>query len=218
MGTGPAVVRTESIKGRGDSEYSTFVLAKADPSKPLAPESNTPEQWWERVTWFQERIVPIAEEFKTRLGVHPQDPGRPLNFGGVNEGLSSFEGMKRYIEIKPSPYIGFNFCQGTMTENLEDPNNQIHDVIRYFGSRNKIFNVHFRNIRGKRYNFSEVFHDEGDIDMGKCIETYRSVGYDQMLIPDHTPRVVGKPNASAEGFAFAYGYIRGLLQQEAKKV
>lgn len=217
MGTGPAVVRTGMRPGRGASQYSAYRLADADPSKPLAPEPNTIDQWWERVTWFQERIVPMAEEFKVRLGVHPQDPGRPPNFGGVNEGLGSFEGMKRYIEIKPSPYIGFNFCQGTMTENLEDPNNQIHEVIRYFGSRNKIFNVHFRNIRGKRNDFAEVFHDEGDINMGRCVATYREVGYDQMLVPDHTPRVPGKPNASNEGFVFAYGYIRGLLQQEANK-
>ena len=31
---------------------------------------------------------------------------------------------------------------------LKDPDREIHDVIRYFGSRKKIFNVHFRNIKG----------------------------------------------------------------------
>ena len=32
---------------------------------------------------------------------------------------------------------------------LKDPAKEIVDVIRYFGTRNKIFNVHFRNIRGR---------------------------------------------------------------------
>jgi len=38
---------------------------------------------------------------------------------------------------------------------LRDPGREIYDVIRYFGSRQKIFNVHFRNIRGGRDRFQE---------------------------------------------------------------
>ena len=48
-----------------------------------------------------------------------------------------------------SPYHGLNFCQGTIAEMLDDPANEIFDVIRWFGERGKIFNVHFRNIKGK---------------------------------------------------------------------
>ena len=40
----------------------------------------------------------------------------------------------------------------------------VNAVIRYFGSRKKIFNVHFRNIRGHRNDFAEVFPDEGSVD------------------------------------------------------
>ena len=38
---------------------------------------------------------------------------------------------------------------------LQDPGKEIYDVIRWFGSRKKIFNVHFRNIRGQRDDFME---------------------------------------------------------------
>jgi mannonate dehydratase len=31
-------------------------------------------------------------------------------------------------------------------------------------------------------------------------------------MPDHVPDVPGRPEAQRESFAFAYGYIRGLLQ------
>ena len=44
---------------------------------------------------------------------------------------------------------------------LADPGEEIFDVIRYFGTRKKIFNVHFRNIRGHRNDFLEVYPDEG---------------------------------------------------------
>jgi mannonate dehydratase len=41
-------------------------------------------------------------------------------------------------------------------------------VIRWFGERGKIFNVHFRNIKGKKLDFMEAFPDEGDMDMPRA--------------------------------------------------
>ena len=49
-------------------------------------------------------------------------------------------------------------------------------MIRYFGSRGKIFNVHFRNIRGGFLNFQETFIDDGDVDMLKAMRVYKEVG------------------------------------------
>jgi len=51
---------------------------------------------------------------------------------------------------------------------LERPGEEIYDVIRYFGSRGKIFNVHFRNIKGGFLHFKRLFqmmgrgHDSSD--------------------------------------------------------
>jgi mannonate dehydratase len=94
---------------------------------------------------------------------------------------------------------------------LADPGAEIFDVIRYFGSRKKIFNVHFRNIRGHRNDFLEVYPDEGDIDFVKAIRVYKEVGYPYMLMPDHVPLATNDPG-SLQSFAFCYGYIRALLQ------
>jgi len=88
-------------------------------------------------------------------------------------------------------------------------------VIRYFGSRKKIFNVHFRNIKGGRNNFiAEIFPDDGDIDFVKALKVYREVGYEDLLMPDHAPAVPGQPDASRENFPFEFGYIRGLIEAE----
>ncbi len=91
---------------------------------------------------------------------------------------------------------------------LEKPGEEIYDVIRWFGSRGKIVNVHFRNIRGRRGDFQEVYPDEGDVDMWKAVKTYQEVGYDGMLMYDHIPDA-DDGDASR---AFAYGYIRALIQ------
>jgi len=104
-----------------------------------------------------------------------------------------------------------NFCQGTVSEMLQKPGEEIFDVIRYFGTRHKIFNVHFRNIRGHRDNFAEVYPDEGDVDFVRAIQVYKEVGYSGALIPDHVPHAPNDPE-DEQSFAYCFGYIRALIQ------
>ena len=61
--------------------------------------------------------------------------------------------LRLLTSMHESPYHGLNFCQGTVSEMLERLGEEIYDVIRYFGSRKKIFNVHFRNIKGGVLDF-----------------------------------------------------------------
>lgn len=208
------VVRTERTPGRGGSSYSTFKYkgAKQDPALTEAGPVSSDEMW-ERITYFLNRVVPVAEENEVRMACHPHDPGmpEPEGFRGVHRVLGSVNGLERFIEIKPSPYHGLNFCQGTVSEMLSDPATQIFDVIRYFGSRKKIFNVHFRNIHGRFLDFQETFPDCGDVDMLKALRVYKEVGYDGMLMPDHVPIIAGD-EGGRQAFAFAFGYIRGLMQ------
>jgi len=208
------VVRTGSrTPGRGDATYSTWKFKEAKPNTPLTKAGPVnADQYWERITYFLEKVIPVANEYKVRMACHPHDPGMPPEgYQGINTVLGTPDGLKKFVSIKESPYHGLNFCQGTVSEMLQDPGKEILDVIRYFGSRKKIFNVHFRNIRGKRDDFLEVFPDEGDVDFVKAIQVYREVGYPYLLMPDHVPNAPGDPGG-LQSFAFAYGYIRGLIQ------
>ena len=207
------IPRTAPTKGRGGARYSTFVYegAKQDPPLTIAGRVDA-DLYWERITYFLERVVPVATEHKVRLACHPQDPGMPKGKGwrGVETVLGSVDGLKRFVSIAESPYHGLNFCQGTVSEMLDKPGEQIFEVIRYFGTRNKIFNVHFRNIQGGFLNFRESFIDDGAVDMLKAMRVYKEVGYDGMMMPDHVPHVEGD-ESQAQGFAFAFGYIKALI-------
>jgi mannonate dehydratase len=207
------IPRTAPTPGRGPSRYSTFVYADGKQDPPLTIAGPVSEDlYWERITYFLERVVPVAEEYKVRIGCHPQDPGMPRGKGwrGVETVLGSVDGLKRFVSIKESPYHGLNFCQGTVSEMLAKPGEEIFDVIRYFGMRKKIFSVHFRNIAGGFLNFRETFIDNGDVDMLKAMRVYKEVGYDGMMMPDHVPQVEGD-TGQFQGFAFAFGYIKALI-------
>ena len=208
------VVRTKPTPDRGGALYSTFKYDEAmRENSPLTEAGHvSAEEYWDRITYFLKRVVPVADESKVKMACHPQDPGLPKEgFRGVQAVLSNVDGLKRFVEIMPSPYHGLNFCQGTVSEMLPNPGEQIYDVIRYFGERRKIFNVHFRNIRGGLLNFEETFPDNGSVNMVKAIHTYKAVGYDGMLMPDHIPNL-GVPAGPEQAFAFEFGYISALLQ------
>jgi len=199
--------------GRGDAMLSTWRLKDAHPDPPLTRAGRVDaDRFWECITYFLARVIPVAEEYKIHMACHPHDPGvPPEGYQGVVRVLGTVDGLKRFVSIQESTYHGLNFCQGTVSEMLRNPGQEIYEVIRYFGSRKKIVNVHFRNIRGHRDDFVEVFPDEGSVDMVKALQVYREVGYSGMLMPDHVPQAPGDPQG-LQSFAFCYGYIRGLLQ------
>ena len=202
--------RTESVPlGRGNSRYSTWDLEKADATprydEPLSAETN-----WERITYYLERVVPVAEECKVRMACHPCDPWLPPGFKGVDRVLGGPEGFKRFIQICESDYHGVNLCLGCMAEASTDPLEQVPEIIRYFGSRNKIFLCHFRNIVGARNKFQEVWPDEGVMSMTRNMKALKDVGYPHMIVPDHAP---GHPDSDAyQAWAYEFGYIQAMIQ------
>ena len=206
------VLRTDSTPGRGGSSYSTWRLHEAGERSLTRAETVTEDAFWERISYFLERIIPVCKEYKVRAACHPHDPGvPPEGFQGVVRVLGTVEGLKKFVSMEESPYHGLNLCLGTTAEMLREPAREIHDVIRYFGTRRKIFNIHFRNIRGRRDSFQEVWPDEGDMDMLEVARTLFEVDYPFMVMPDHMPRH-SDDLAGLQAFAFAYGYIKAILQ------
>ncbi len=207
------VVRSPSATGRGGVKLSTWKLSEAKQDPPLTEAGPMPaETMWERITYFLDRVIPVANEYKIRMACHPHDPGMPpKGFRGVDRVLGTVAGLRKFLSIRESPYHGLNFCQGTVAEMLADPSKEIYPIISEFAGRKKIFNVHFRNIRGRRDDFVETFPDEGDVDMWKALLTYKKAGYEGMLMPDHMPTHPGDPGGR-QAFAYGYGYIKALIQ------
>lgn len=206
------IPRTAMERGRGGSLNEAWRWVKADQdSAPGLAGILSEDENWERIDYFLQRVVPVAESNRVRLACHPHDPYTPPGYKGVTRVLGTVEGLKKFVLMRESAYHGLNFCQGSIGEMLDNPKDEIDDIIRWFGSRNKIFNVHFRNIRGGKLSFMETFPEEGDMDMIRSLKIYKEVGYQYMIMPDHVPTISGRDPVGV-AFSFCYGYIVAALQ------
>lgn len=167
------------------------------------------DEMWERLEYFLVRIVPAAERAGVRLAFHIQDPPQTPELKGEARIVSDFAAMKRLVELVPSPANGLNLCQGSLAE---QHGADVLGIIRYFGERDRINHVHFRNVRGSCPLFDEVFIDEGDVDMYEAMRIYHEVGYRYAIMPDHWPRLTGDTPLGLASRAYAHGYIKALMQ------
>ncbi len=199
--------------GRGGTSSKRWALEENWEDLPISSAGRVPlEVFWERITYFLERVIPVAEEYKVRMAVHTPDPPTPIGYRGVDRwDTQVFEGLKRYVETVDSPYNGLLLCIGSASEGLMNPATEILEIVRYFGERKKLFLIHYRNIIGKRYKFYETFPDEGDLDMYKIMKVLRDVEYPYMIMPDHAPTHPDDPERR-QAFAFCIGYIKAMIQ------
>ena len=167
---------------------------------------------WDAIEFLVDGLLPAADAAGVRLACHPHDPAYPAGgLNGIEHVVGSADGLRRFLALSSSPNHGLNFCQGTVAEMFERPAEAMVPVIEEFASTGRIFMVHFRNIRGGRLDFEEVFPDEGDVDMFAAIQAYQRGGYAGPLCPDHVP--LSDLDEGRERFmSFALGYTRGLLQ------
>ncbi|MEE2754445.1 MAG: mannonate dehydratase [Candidatus Latescibacterota bacterium] len=215
---GGGVQRTARTKGRGGSTYSSFVLEDYDNDRRFAAGEVSREACFERAAYFLERIIPVAEENKIQMACHLNDPPTQVLNGVEKWNWPVLDGLKRFSELVDSDYHGFNFCCGVASEGLENPGKELPPIVEYFAKRKKIFNVHFRNIRGGLNDFSETWPDEGDVNMHEIVQVLHKAGYEYMLMPDHAPHHPddvapdGVTSRVRQAWAFQFGYIIALIQ------
>ena len=203
---------------RGNASYTTWNYEEATKKNEGLTRAGvvTVDQMFERITYLLDRILPVAEEYKVRLANHIADPPTHANYRGITRWNSPnvFEGIKRFAKLYDSKYHGFNLCLGTTAEGLKNPKTEIIPIIKWVGERKQIFNVHLRNIKGGFDNFMEVYPDNGDMDFFEILKVLRDVEYPYMIMPDHVPHHAD-PASSNQAFAFAYGYIKAMIQAVA---
>ena len=96
--------------------------------------------------------------------------------------MATVEHWKEYLGLVESPFNGMTFDCGVTREMGEDP----FAVCRYFGERDRINHVHYRNVRVRRpyVDYTEVFPDEGQVDMFAVMKELVRQNYSRALYPE----------------------------------
>jgi len=207
--------------GRAGAGLTAFDYDRVKGLPPLANEgAHTLDEMWRNITYFLAAVVPVAEESGVRLALHPNDPPAPISRGS-EQIMGSVEGWKHLIEIVPSKANGITFDCGVTREMGQDP----VEVCRYFGTRDRINHVHFRNVQVQAPNqkYTEVFLDDGQVNMFAVMKELVRQKYPRLIYPEH-PRgldadrelpLLGSsyPGGGAyAGFVYNVGYTRATLQ------
>jgi mannonate dehydratase len=200
--------------GRGGAGMLSFDYERIKDLPPLPEEgAHSIDEMWANVTYFLKAVVPVAAESRVRLALHPNDPPAPISRGS-GQIMGSVEGWQRLVSIVPSPYNGISFDCGVTREMGRDP----VEICRYFSRRDCINHVHFRNVvmRKPREKYTEVFPDEGEVDMVAVMKELVRQKYPRLVYPEH-PRGLDydrecQGSDDYAGWVFNVGYARAMLQ------
>jgi mannonate dehydratase len=141
----------------------------------------TTEDLWNNLKYFLEEIIPVAEKYDIKMGIHPDDPPYPIF--GLPRIVINKENIQRLLKLVDNPYNGLTLCSGSLGAN---PNNNVGDMVREFGDR--IAFAHIRNVRiFENGDFIETSHrtKDGSIDIYDIVKAYHEIGFAGYARPDH---------------------------------
>ena len=171
------------------------------------------DRLWENLTYFLERVIPVAASSGVKMALHPDDP--PWSIFGLPRIITSGVALERVTSIVDDPANGITFCGGSLAA---DPKNDLPDIVRCLGAKGRIHFAHCRNIRrtGTRA-FQETAHpsDSGDIDMRAVLSALHDTGFTGPIRSDHGRMIWGETGQPGYGLydrALGAMYLHGLWE------
>ena len=169
----------------------------------------------EHLAVFLQAVVPVAEEVGIRLGVHPDDPPRPLL--GLPRVVSTAADAQWLLDAVPSPANGLTFCTGSYGVRAD---NDLVAMARQFAPR-----IHFVHLRATRReadprSFHEAHHLDGDVDMVGVIRELvreerrraRDGGARLPMRPDHGHQLLDDQGRRTNPGYSLIGRLKGLAE------
>lgn len=171
------------------------------------------EKLFDNLRYFLENIIPVCEECDVKMAIHPDDP--PWSIFGLPRIITNHTNLERMLKLVDSPYNGLTLCSGSLGAN---PDNDIPDMIRYFGKLDRIHFGHVRNLKIlSRGHFHEVSHlsRDGSLDLFEIMKAYYDIGFEGYIRPDHGRMIwdeEARPGYGLYDRALGTAYLNGLWE------
>ncbi|MFW5981603.1 MAG: mannonate dehydratase [Halanaerobiaceae bacterium] len=175
------------------------------------------DKLFENLKYFLEAIIPVCKETDIKMAIHPDDPPWPIY--GLPRIIISKENIERMLKLVDSPYNGLTLCSGSLGAN---PENDISDLVRYFGKMGRIHFAHIRNLKiYSEGDFHETSHlsSDGSLDMFEIMKAYHDIGFEGYMRPDHGRMIWGEKARPGYGLydrALGATYLNGLWEAISK--
>lgn len=170
------------------------------------------------LTYFLERVIPVAEAYGIMLCIHPDDP--PFPVFGLPRIVSVEDDLDWIIKIVNNHSNGITLCAGSLSAIAE---NDVPHMARRFAKR-----IGFAHLRSTQLlpggDFMEASHLEGN---GRLIEVIRELeknGADIPMRVDHGRVLPGdreiahNPGYSFYGRMFALAQVEGMMAVVRKEI
>ena len=171
------------------------------------------ERLWDHLAYFLERVVPVAEEARVRMAIHPDDP--PWSIFGLPRIICSGPDLERLVGLVDRPANGVTFCTGSLGAR---PDNDLPAMARRLGEMGRIHFAHCRNVRitGER-QFHETPHPSalGGVDLGEVLRALHDTAFNGPMRPDHGRMIWGERGRPGYGLydrALGATYLQGLWE------
>ncbi|MDQ0338580.1 mannonate dehydratase [Caldalkalibacillus uzonensis] len=100
------------------------------------------EDLWHHLQYFLKQIIATADEVGVKMAIHPDDP--PWSIFGLPRIITNQANLERLFSLVDSSNHGLTFCTGSLGA---DPDNNLPEMIRYFGKKGRTHFAYCRNIR-----------------------------------------------------------------------
>ncbi len=177
----------------------------------------TEEDLWANLTYFLERIIPVAAECDVNMAIHEDDPC--WSIFGLPRIITCEKNLDRFLKIIDDPHNGITLCTGSLGCSAE--NDVVHMAAKY-AAMGRIHFVHARNVAVLENGFEERAHYSacGSLDMYAILNALYKNGFNGYIRPDHGRMIWGETGRAGYGLydrALGAAYLNGLWEAITKR-
>ena len=171
------------------------------------------EDMWNNLDYFLNAVIPFAEEYDVKLGVHPDDPC--WSIFGLPRIITNEQNIDRLLHLIDSPCNALTLCSGSLGSSAK---NDVPALVGKYAAMDRIAFGHLRNIKlfaDGSFDESAHFSSEGSLDMVAILRAYHNADFTGYIRPDHGRVIWGEQGAIGYGLydrALGAMYLSGIWE------